>query len=224
MSQAGLLRGASGLLRPAAEGGHGVAARRAPLLRASQGPDGPGGPSAPKEEQPGQPQQPATSPDSDSLTTRVATWAAEVVASPLFYVVAGLIAIKLVSSTGEDGATILVVAALPVTALTALSKSSVGKEVRAGLGLGNIGRSDGLPLEVYPQYTDWAVLTALSKSSVGKEAVREVKNGRLAMLAMLGFFAQAAATRAGPVQNMLDFAADPAHNNIFYNLAHLPPI
>ncbi|PNG99494.1 Chlorophyll a-b binding protein, chloroplastic, partial [Tetrabaena socialis] len=51
----------------------------------------------------------------------------------------------------------------------------VGKEVRAGLGLGNIGRSDGLPLEVYPQYTDWAVLTALSKSSVGKEVQQQLE-------------------------------------------------
>ena len=34
--------------------------------------------------------------------------------------------------------------------------------------------------------------------------VREVKNGRLAMVAWLGFAAQAAATWQGPVQNLVD--------------------
>lgn len=43
----------------------------------------------------------------------------------------GLFAIWLVSSTGEQSATILVAAALPITALTALSKSSLGEEVGA---------------------------------------------------------------------------------------------
>lgn len=47
------------------------------------------------------------------------------------------------------------------------------------------------------------------------QAVKEIKNGRLAMLAMAGYFAQAACTQRGPVQNLLDFKEDPAHNNIF---------
>jgi hypothetical protein len=42
----------------------------------------------------------------------------------------GLVAIKLVSSTGESGSSILIFALAPVTLLTALSKSSLGKKVR----------------------------------------------------------------------------------------------
>ena len=65
--------------------------------------------------------------EEEPLSTRAAQLAAQVVASPLFYLVAGLVAIKLVSETGEQGVSILVFAALPVTLLTALSKSELGQ-------------------------------------------------------------------------------------------------
>eukprot|EP00963_Diacronema_lutheri_P013374 scaffold2636_cov340-Pavlova_lutheri.AAC.36 len=47
-----------------------------------------------------------------------------------------------------------------------------------------------------------------------KQKVREIKNGRLAMFAMLGLFVQAAVTREGAAQNFVDFWRDPLHNNI----------
>ncbi|KAK2661002.1 hypothetical protein Ddye_007535 [Dipteronia dyeriana] len=56
----------------------------------------------------------------------------------------------------------------------------------------------------------------LSKDPIAFEdlKVKEIKNGRLAMVAWLGFYAQAALTGKGPVQNLVDHISDPLHNNL----------
>ncbi|XP_073001289.1 chlorophyll a-b binding protein 7, chloroplastic isoform X4 [Typha latifolia] len=60
----------------------------------------------------------------------------------------------------------------------------------------------------------------LSKDPVAFEElkVKEIKNGRLAMIAWVGFYIQAALTGKGPIQNLIEHISDPFHNNAIYSI------
>jgi len=65
-------------------------------------------------------------------------------------------------------------------------------------------------------------LASGSASNVDQLKLKEIKNGRLAMIAFLGFVAQHAATGKGPVDNLLEHLADPWANNFASNGVSLP--
>lgn len=87
------------------------------------------------------------------------------------------------------------------------------------LGLEQAFQGSGNP--AYPG-GQWFNMFSLGKTEedMKKMKLREIKNGRLAMLAVFGMGAQAVLTQKGPFANLIDHLADPVNCNMLTNFSH----
>lgn len=83
------------------------------------------------------------------------------------------------------------------------------------IGLENVLGGSGDPAYPGGQFFN---MFNLGKDDMDKMKLREIKNGRAAMLAMLGFAAQASMTGVGPYQNLMDHLSNPTGANLLTNL------
>ncbi|KAK6939596.1 Chlorophyll A-B binding protein [Dillenia turbinata] len=94
-----------------------------------------------------------------------------------------------------------------------------GSQAKEGSFFGLEAALEGLE----PGYPGGPLLNPLGLAKDIKNAhdwkLKEIKNGRLAMMAMLGIFVQASVTHVGPIDNLIEHLSDPWHKTIIQTLA-----
>ncbi|KAH9758262.1 photosystem I chlorophyll a/b-binding protein 5 [Citrus sinensis] len=97
---------------------------------------------------------------------------------------------------------------------------SPGSQAKEGSFFGLEASLEGLE----PGYPGGPLLNPLGLAKDIRNArdwkLKEIKNGRLAMVAMLGIFVQASVTHVGPIDNILEHLSDPWHKTIIQTLAN----
>lgn len=93
-----------------------------------------------------------------------------------------------------------------------------GSQAKEGSFFGLEAALEGLE----PGYPGGPLLNPLGlakdKKSAQEWKLKEIKNGRLAMVAVLGIFVQASVTHVGPVENLVEHLSDPWHKTIVQTL------
>ncbi|KAL8145154.1 photosystem I chlorophyll a/b-binding protein 5, chloroplastic [Apium graveolens] len=101
--------------------------------------------------------------------------------------------------------------------------NSPGSQAKEGSFFGLEASLEGLE----PGYPGGPFFNPLGLAKTPKDAeewkLKEIKNGRLAMVAMLGFIVQASVTHAGPINNLLEHLSNPWHRTIIQTLAEPGP-
>ncbi|KAJ1397395.1 Chlorophyll A-B binding protein [Sesbania bispinosa] len=96
---------------------------------------------------------------------------------------------------------------------------SPGSQAKEGSFFGLEAALEGLE----PGYPGGPLLNPLGLAKDIKNAhdwkLKEIKNGRLAMVAMLGIFVQASVTHVGPIDNLVEHLSNPWHKTIIQTLA-----
>ncbi|GFR43360.1 hypothetical protein Agub_g4431 [Astrephomene gubernaculifera] len=97
-----------------------------------------------------------------------------------------------------------------------------GSQAEPGSFLGLEGAFGGSGDNGYPGGIFDPLGLSKDASKLADWKLKEIKNGRLAMMALLGFAAQKGATGAGPIDNLSAHLADPWHVNFTSNGVSLP--